>query len=223
MNVGVVSRPRCSPVGEVSRPRCSPVGEVSGPRFPRFRISPVIMILNLLLFILLNSLPVTPEEVQNRQVILHYSAKKENRINCSFPIKTGIAEYFKSKTGKDLLYLVFYPYRIPPEKWRSVYEYRKTDPENFAVIKMEIHGQSPIKPGSFPIMAGSSIGEAESGNFTPTLITTNFSFRGTTGTGVLTITEMDLKKGSFISGNIYYKDSDFELSGPFRAKFILDH
>lgn len=208
-------------VGEASRPRFPYVGEVSRPRFPR--IFPVVIIFNLLLFLILNSLPVNPEEVQNRQVKIEYSVKKENRINCSFPIRTGIAEYFKSKTGRDLLFLVFYPYRIPPEQWRSVYEYRKTDPENFAVIKLEIHGQSPIKPGSFPVLPGSSTGEPEQGNFTPTLITTNFSFRGTTGTGVLTITEMDLKKGGSISGNLYYKDSDFELSGPFSAKFILDH
>ncbi len=192
------------------------VGGTFQSRFPA-------ILIGLIIYLLLNSLPANPEEIQTGQIFLEYSVKKENRIKYPFPIKTGIAEYFKSKTGRDLLYLVFYPYKIPPEKWRSVYEYRKIDPENFAVIKLEIHGQSPIKPGSFQIMSGSSPEEPDGVNFTPTLITTNFSFRGTTGVGVLTITDMDLKKGGYIKGNLRYKDSDFEVSGPFEAKFIQDH
>lgn len=186
-------------------------------------LSPLMAIISvLLLLLLLNPLPAYPEEVQPKQVTLEYSAIKENRVHRRFPIKTGIAEYFRSKTGKDLLFLVFYPYRIPPEKWRSVYEYRKTDPENFAVIKLEVRGQSPIKPGSFPTVSGTSSGEQEPGYFVPSLITTGYSFMGTTGKGVLTIFEMELKKGGAINGYLYYKDGDFEISGPFSAEFIQD-
>ena len=176
----------------------------------------------LLLFLVSNFGQVFSKEKRGKHEVLEYSVRKEGCEKKCFPIKSAFAEYFKSNSGKDLLFLVFYPYKIPAKKWRSVYDYRKKDPENFAVIKLEIHGPAPIGAGSYPSDSAPGSGKSGKGTFYPTLITSKDEYRGTTGTGVLTITDMDLKIGGSIFGYFYYRDDDFEISGPFKANFILD-
>ncbi len=151
-----------------------------------------------------------------------YSISKEKPRDRSVRIKTGIAEYFKSKSGNNLLYLVFYPYKIEPVKWRDIYKYKKTDPDNYVVVKIEVKGAKQIGEGVYHTFHTSCSGKKESPYFIPTIETVDSKYTGTTGKGKLEIRKMDLNIGGVIEGYIDYKDEDFSVKGPFRAIFLID-
>jgi len=183
----------------------------------------IFIVVLILLCINVTFFSISAGESNNNVICLDYSVKKEKKHNIIFPIRSGFAEYFKSQKGKDLLFIVLYPYEIAPENWREISRYRKEDPHNFVVIKMEIRGAFPIGPGIYPTKSAYTDTDGKKKHFIPTLLTARGDYYGTTGTGVVTITKMNRKVGGLVCGYIYYQDDDFSFSGPFQARFLSDH
>lgn len=175
-----------------------------------------------LIILILTNQRVFASEISFKPFSIKYSIKKGKTGDRSVKIKTGIAEYFKSKSGNDLLYLVFYPYGIEPVKWRDIYKYKKTDPNNYVVIKIEVKGTKQIREGVYHTFHTSCPDEKKLPYFIPTIETVDSKYSGTTGKGKLEIRKMNLNVDGVIEGYIDYKDENFSVKGQFRAVFIID-
>jgi len=153
---------------------------------------------------------------------IKYSIKNGKTGERFVTIKTGIAEFFRSKKGDSLLYLVFYPYKIEPMKWREIYNYKKSDPHNYVVLKIEVKGLKHLRKGKYYTFHKSCSGEKKSPYFIPAIETVNSKYSGTTGKGVLEIRKIDLHVCGNIEGFVNYDDENFSIKGQLRAIFLID-
>lgn len=185
-----------------------------------------ILVLLVLLLFLTSGGAFSSFEYVTREIepfVLRYTVRGEGIVRRKVTIRSAFAEYFRLKNGGTLLYLVFYPYKIQPWQWRQPYENRKSDPDNFVVIKMVGRGPGKIDKGIYTdLYSGGTPMDPGSVYFTSTIITSESEYSFPRDSGKVIINEMDLTRGGIIAGKVKFKSKNLSVEGPFRAYFLVD-